>query len=154
MPNDNRPNILLIHADQHRADCLGAYGNPDVEMPNLDALAAKGVRYENSFCTIPVCTPSRYLLLSSQYIHQHLGWAAHSTLPPALPTSRRVLRDAGYRTRAVGKMHFTPTYLDIADSTRWSSPSRTGPGGSMMTTTYDNRSLQVLRSERWDQASA
>lgn len=111
--NDDRPNILLIHADQQRFDSLGAYGNPDVLTPNIDALAADGVRYENSFCPFPVCTPSRYSLLSSQYVHQHLGWTNHCTLPNGIPTFPRVLRDAGYRTKAVGKMHFTPTYLDV-----------------------------------------
>ncbi len=113
MSNNSRPSILLIHADQHRFDCLGAYGNPDVRTPNIDALATDGVRYENSFCPFPVCTPSRYSLLSSQYVHQHLGWTNRSTLPPSIPTFPRVLRDAGYRTKAVGKMHFTPTYLDV-----------------------------------------
>ena len=107
------PNILILHADQHRYDCLGAYGNPDVQTPNIDALAEDGIRYNNSFCPYPVCTPSRYSLLSSQYVRQHLGWSNHCTLPPALPTFPRVLRDAGYQTKAVGKMHFTPTYLDV-----------------------------------------
>jgi arylsulfatase A-like enzyme len=108
-----QPNILIIHADQHRFDCLGAYGNPDVLTPNIDALAADGVRYDNSFCPFPVCTPSRYSLLSSQYVHQHLGWTNRSTLPPGIPTFPRILKDAGYHTKAVGKMHFTPTYLDV-----------------------------------------
>ncbi|MCJ7738013.1 MAG: sulfatase-like hydrolase/transferase [Anaerolineae bacterium] len=108
-----RPNVLIIHADQHRFDCLGAYGNPDVRTPNIDALAAEGVRYENSFCPFPVCTPSRYSLLSSQYVHQHLGWSNHCTLPAGIPTFPKVLREAGYRTKAVGKMHFAPTYLDV-----------------------------------------
>ena len=108
-----QPNILVIHADQHRFDCLGAYGNPDVRTPNIDALAADGVRYENSFCPFPVCTPSRYSLVSSQYVHQHLGWNNHCTLPAGMPTFPKVLRDAGYHTKAVGKMHFAPTYLDV-----------------------------------------
>jgi len=113
MPPDDRPNILLIHADQHRWDCLGAYGNPDVRTPNIDRLAADGVRYDNSFCAYPVCTPSRYSLLTGLYVHQHLGWTNHCTLPRTMPTFPRILRDAGYRTAAVGKMHFTPTYLDV-----------------------------------------
>jgi len=108
-----RPNILLIHADQHRFDCLGAYGNPDIQTPNIDALAQDGVLYEASFCPFPVCTPSRYSLLSSQYVHQHLGWTNHSTLPNGIPTFPKVLRANGYSTKAVGKMHFTPTYLDV-----------------------------------------
>jgi arylsulfatase A-like enzyme len=109
----NRPNILLVHADQHRYDCLGAYGNPDVQTPNLDELARDGVRYAHSFCPYPVCTPSRYSLLNGQYVHQHLGWTNRSTMPQGIPTFPRVLREDGYRTKAVGKMHFTPTYLDV-----------------------------------------
>jgi len=113
MAHADHPNILVIHADQHRADCLGAYGNPDVPTPNLDALAADGVLYSNSFCPFPICTPSRYSLLAGLYVHQHGGWTNHATLPPQLPTFPRLLRAAGYRTAAVGKMHFTPTYLDV-----------------------------------------
>jgi arylsulfatase A-like enzyme len=60
-----------------------------------------------------VCTPSRYSLITGLYVHQHLGWTNHCTLPAGLPTLPRILRDAGYRTKAVGKMHFTPTYLDV-----------------------------------------
>ncbi len=107
------PNILLIHADQHRFDCLGAYGHPDIRTPNIDALAADGVRYENSFCPFPVCTPSRYSLLSGQYVHQHRGWDNHCTFPPGTETFPAILKQAGYKTAAVGKMHFTPTYLDV-----------------------------------------
>ena len=62
MPDSDQPNILIIQADQHRADCIGAYGNTDIQTPHIDALAAAGVRYANSFCPYPVCTPSRYSL--------------------------------------------------------------------------------------------
>jgi len=108
-----RPNVLIIHTDQQRIDTLGAYGNGDVRTPNIDALAADGVTFTNSFCCFPVCTPSRYSLLTGLYVHQHLGWDNHCTLPSGLETFPRILREAGYRTRAVGKMHFTPTYLDV-----------------------------------------
>ena len=108
-----RPNVLIIHTDQQRIDTLGAYGNKDVRTPNIDALAADGVTYRNSFCCYPVCTPSRYSLLTGLYVHQHLGWNNRSTLPSGLATVPRILKQAGYRTKAVGKMHFTPTYLDV-----------------------------------------
>jgi arylsulfatase len=108
----NQPNVLIIHADQHRCDCLGAYGNAGIRTPHIDALARDGVRYDQHFCAFPVCTPSRYSLLSGLYVHQHLGWTNHCTLPPGLPTFPRVLRDSGYSTAAVGKMHFTPTYME------------------------------------------
>ncbi len=112
----SRPNILIIHADEHRIECLGAYGNSDVKTPHIDQLAADGVRYDNSFCPFPVCTPSRYSLMSGQYVHEHRGWNNRTTLAPEIPTFPRILRAAGYRTKAVGKMHFTPTYLDVGFS--------------------------------------
>jgi arylsulfatase len=112
-PAPRRPNVLLLHVDQLRADCLGSSGNRDIKTPNIDRLAADGVRYTNSFCAFPVCTPSRYSLLSGQYVHQHAGWDNRSTLSPAIATFPKIFRAAGYRTKAVGKMHFTPTYLDV-----------------------------------------
>lgn len=122
-----QPNILLLHADQHRLDCLGAYGNRQVRTPNLDALAGDGVTYGNSFCTFPVCTPSRYSLVTGLYVHQHLGWTNHCTLPSGIPMFPRLLRETGYRTAAVGKMHFTPTYLDVG-FTDMCLAEQNGPG--------------------------
>ncbi len=109
----SRPNILIIHTDEHRIECLGAYGNPDVKTPHIDRLASDGVRYDNSFCPFPVCTPSRYSLVCGQYVHDHRGWNNRSTLAADIPTFPRTLRAGGYRTKAVGKMHYTPTYLDV-----------------------------------------
>ncbi|MCP4640354.1 MAG: sulfatase-like hydrolase/transferase, partial [bacterium] len=109
----DRPNILLIHGDQHRIDCLGAYGNADIRTPHIDSLAGDGVRYDNSFCPYPVCTPSRYSLLSGMYVNEHRGWSNHCTLPPGTDTFPAMLKGVGYRTKAVGKMHFTPTYFDV-----------------------------------------
>ncbi len=108
-----RPNVLVIHVDQHRIDCLGAYGNREVDTPNIDSLAADGVRYENSFCPYPVCTPSRYSLITGLPVFRHRGWTNHSTLPPGAETFPNLLRRAGYNTKAVGKMHYTPTYADV-----------------------------------------
>jgi len=108
-----RPNILIIHVDEHRIECLGAYGNADIKTPNIDLLAADGVRYDNSFCPFPVCTPSRYSLLCGRYVHEHSGWTNRDTLAPGIATYPKILKAAGYRTNAVGKMHFTPTYLDV-----------------------------------------
>src|ERR1051325_6626764 len=109
----NPLHILILHADEHRIDCLGAYGNKEIRTPHIDSLAADGVRFNNSFCSFPVCTPSRYSLLSGLPVHEHQGWNNHCTLPPGTPTFASVLRHAGYLTKAVGKMHFTPTYLDV-----------------------------------------
>jgi hypothetical protein len=109
----DRPHVLLIHADQVRIDALGAYGNAQIKTPAIDQLAADGLRFKNSFCSFPVCTPSRYSLLSGLPVHEHRGWNNHCTLPPGTPTFASLLREAGYATKAVGKMHFTPAYLEI-----------------------------------------
>jgi arylsulfatase A-like enzyme len=108
-----QPNVLIIHADQHRIDCIGAYKNSDIKTPHIDNLAKEGVLYHNSFCTLPVCTPSRYSLLSGMYVHEHKGWTNHSTLNPDIETFPDLLKNAGYKTKAIGKMHFAPTYLDV-----------------------------------------
>ena len=107
------PNILIIHVDENRYDCLGAYDNGDIKTPHIDQLATDGVRYVNSYCPFPVCTPSRYSLLTGQYVHQHGGLDNHSTLASKIDTFPKILRAFGYKTKAVGKMHFTPTYLDV-----------------------------------------
>ena len=127
LKNNTGCNVLLIHVDQHRFDCLGAYGNPDIKTPNIDKLAEEGQCFHNAFCSLPVCTPSRYSLLCGLHVHQHLGWTNHSTLPYGIPTFPKVLRDAGYSTAAVGKMHFTPTYLDVGFE-RMSLCEQNGPG--------------------------
>lgn len=122
-----RPNILIIHVDEHRIDCLGAYGNKEIKTPHIDRLASDGVRYDNSFCPFPVCTPSRYSLLSGQYVNEHRGWNNRCTLAPDIPTFPKILRSAGYRTKAVGKMHFIPTYLDVGFS-EMALAEQDGPG--------------------------
>ena len=108
-----KPHVLVIMTDQFRWDCLGLAGNPDVRTPNLDRLARDGVWFPTTFCPLPICTPSRYSLLSGLYVHQHGGWGNRCTLTPDIDTFPRALRRAGYGTRGVGKMHFTPTYLDV-----------------------------------------
>lgn len=109
-------NILILHCDQLRWDCLGYAGNPDIQTPNLDALAADSVSYTNHFTVYPICTPSRYSLWSGMYVHQHGAWNNRATLPGGYRTLPQVLQENGYDTAVVGKMHFTPTYHDIGFS--------------------------------------
>ena len=53
----NKRNILLIMTDQHRRDCLGCYGNPEIETPNLDWLASQGTVFERAYSPSPSCVP-------------------------------------------------------------------------------------------------
>jgi hypothetical protein len=115
-----RPDTLVIHTNQQRFDCLGAYGNRDIRTPNIDALAADGVVYENSFCVYPVCTPSRYSLLSGLYVRQHLGRSNRSTLPAGVPTFPRCLRDEGLADR-MDLLDQRAEFREHAGSTYWDS---------------------------------
>ena len=103
-----RPNVLLITADEMRHDCLGVAGHPLVRTPHLDALAARGVRFTNAYTPYPVCVPARLSIMSGQYAHAHGAMGNGSMIPPGQPTIASLVRDAGYRTAAFGKMHFWP----------------------------------------------
>ena len=105
-------NVLIVLADQFRADCLGVAGHPDLRTPSLDALARDGIHYPNSFCVAPLCTPSRYTLLTGYLPAQHGVHGNNQPLGRGLTTLPERARSAGLRTAAVGKMHFTPTYMD------------------------------------------
>ncbi len=103
-----RPNILLLMSDQHRGDCLGADGNAVIQTPNLDRLAAGGVRFRCAFSSTPTCTPARAALLTgmSPWRHGMLGYGqVAERYSVELP---QLLRDAGYYTLGIGKMHWTP----------------------------------------------
>jgi arylsulfatase A-like enzyme len=109
----DHPNILVVLVDQHRADCVGINGNNDILTPNLDALARDGYSNTNCYSTFPLCTPARYSLMTGLYVRQHMGWGNRSTIPKELPTVGRLLKDAGYHTDYIGKLHFSPTYADM-----------------------------------------
>jgi arylsulfatase len=103
-PSD-RVNVLWIMADQLRADTFGCMNHPLIETPNIDRLAAEGAVLMNSFCSSPVCMPSRATFLTGHYGAKHgviqNGYKMHES-EVVFPT---LLRDAGYRTANVGKVH-------------------------------------------------
>ncbi|HMN31533.1 MAG TPA: sulfatase-like hydrolase/transferase, partial [Caldilineaceae bacterium] len=124
-----RPNILLIHADQHRADCIGANhapfdeGKPTpaalVQTPTLDRLAREGVNFRHAYCPIPLCTPSRTSLLTGCWPAQHglilnpeteAMPSGRATLPAGQPTFSECLRSAGYFLGYVGKWGVDATH--------------------------------------------
>jgi arylsulfatase A-like enzyme len=107
-----RPHVLVLAAGRMRYECLGAAGNADIRTPHLDALATDGIFFRNAYCTWPGVTPSRYSLLSGQHVRQHRGRSNRATMLPGTPTFASLLRNAGYRTRAAGKLGFNPPRLD------------------------------------------
>jgi choline-sulfatase len=101
-----RLNVLWICADDHAAYVCSAYGNKIVRTPNLDRLAAGGMRFDRAFCNAPVCTASRQSFLTGRY-PRSLGVTQLGTaLPPGTPTLATMLKAAGYDTASFGKMHF------------------------------------------------
>ncbi|MDE3165474.1 MAG: arylsulfatase, partial [Acidobacteriota bacterium] len=107
-PRSSRPNILLLMADQFRADCLGVAGNRAIRTPHLDRLAGEGVRFVNACSSTPTCTPARAGLLTglSPWNHGMLRYAQVArSYPVEMP---RALREAGYYTAVAGKLHYHP----------------------------------------------
>ncbi|MBI2814978.1 MAG: sulfatase [Opitutae bacterium] len=101
----DRPNVLFILCDDLRPQALGCYGSKVVHTPNIDRLAAEGVRFANMFCTTSLCSPSRASLLTGLYAHQHTVANNFTELPPKLAHWPVRLHDAGYATAYLGKWH-------------------------------------------------
>ena len=101
-----RPNVLLILADDHAAYALSCYGSTLVRTPNLDRLAAGGARFVHAYCNSPMCTPSRQSLLTGRMPHASGVTLLKTALSDDEVTLAEVLSSAGYRTAAIGKMHF------------------------------------------------
>ena len=105
-----RPNILLIMADQLRYDALGCYGNTQIHTPNIDSLALNGATFDNHFIQNPVCSPSRCTILTGRYPKNHGTRDNGIPLRDEELTFPQVLQANGYRTAAIGKMHFTTQF--------------------------------------------
>ncbi len=103
-----RPNILILMTDQQRGDCLSCAGHPTVQTPNMDRLAAEGVRFTRFTTSSPVCMPARSTFASGLYCHNHGQWANYGCLPETTDTYMKRLRDTGYRTCHIGKSHLYP----------------------------------------------
>ena len=100
-----RPNFLLIMTDQQRADHLGCYGNPILETPHIDEIAARGVAFDRFHVATPICMPNRATLMTGRMPSSH--GVRHNGIPLSLraTTFVELLREAGYRTAMVGKSH-------------------------------------------------
>ena len=101
-------NVLWIQADQMRADCAGFMGHPLVQTPNLDALASRGMVFGNAFAQSPICTPSRTCLFTGRYVHAHGAWWNGVPMSGERSLLPEILRQAGYHTGLIGKLHFNP----------------------------------------------
>jgi len=123
-----RPNVLLITTDQQCVDAMSAVGNKWAKTPHMDALAANGVYFTQSYCSYPLCSPSRSALHTGRTPHEIS--VDHNSMPidPAMPLSGQVLLAAGYDTGYSGKWHMPNSYPTdgIAGFEVLNKASRTG----------------------------
>ena len=99
------PNIVYLMTDDQRFDSLGCMGNDVIETPNIDAMARRGVVFDNAMVTTAICMTSRASVLTGQYAARHGVWDFKTKLtPPQIAdTYLGRLQDAGYRTGFIGK---------------------------------------------------
>src|SRR5690606_16449584 len=105
---EEKPHIILIMTDQQRGDAVGYSGNPNIKTPHINQLALDGVIFSNAYSSTPSCTPARAALLTgmSPWNHGMLGYGRVARKYEfELP---QMLRDLGYYTFGIGKMHWYP----------------------------------------------
>ena len=105
-----KPNVIYIYADDLGYGDLSSYGATKLQTPNLDQLAASGIRFTNGHATSATCTPSRYALMTGAYPWRKQGTGilpgdAALIIPTDKTTLPSLFQKAGYKTGIVGKWH-------------------------------------------------
>jgi arylsulfatase A-like enzyme len=124
-----RPNIVLIYADDLGYGDVSCYGATRVKTPHIDRLAAEGLRFTDAHSPAATCTPSRFSLLTGEYAWRKKGTGvlpgnAPLIIPPGTPTLPGMLQKAGYATAVVGKWHLG---LGPEGGPDWNGDIKPGP---------------------------
>jgi arylsulfatase A-like enzyme len=127
-PGIEKPNIIVIMADDLGYGDVSAYGASAVSTPNIDRLASGGLKFTSGYCTAATCTPTRFSFLTGMYAFRQEGTGiaapeSPSIIRPGTPTLPGWLRQAGYKTAVVGKWH-----LGLGDpKPEWNGEIKPGP---------------------------
>jgi arylsulfatase A-like enzyme len=124
-----KPNIIIIYADDLGYGDVSCYGATNIRTPNIDRLAQQGLRFTNAHCTSATSTPSRYSMLTGEYAWRKKGTGvatgdAPAIIEPGRTTIASVLKSAGYATGVVGKWHLGLGPVGGAD---WNGEITCGP---------------------------
>jgi arylsulfatase A-like enzyme len=111
---DERPNIIMVYADDHAVAAVGAYGSRLLDTPSIDRLADEGLLFENAFCTNAICAPARAVVLTGNHSHVNGVRDNGDTFDGERQTFPKLLQGAGYQTALIGKWHLKsdPTGFD------------------------------------------
>jgi len=119
-----RPNVLLILVDDLKP-ALGCYGDPHAKTPNIDALAARGMRFDLAYCNQAVCAPSRFTLMLGSHSTSTglygLGSHLRRSIPDAVTIPQHFAKHGGYRTESLGKI-FHIGHGNLGDPKSFSVP--------------------------------
>lgn len=126
----DRPNVVLIYADDLGIGDLSCYGATEIQTPHIDSLSSRGIRFANAYAPAATSTPSRYGMLTGEYAWRRRGTDvaagdAGMIIRPERYTLADLFRNEGYRTAAVGKWH-----LGLGDKTGqqdWNAPLSCDP---------------------------
>jgi N-sulfoglucosamine sulfohydrolase len=128
-----RPNFVVIIADDMGWEDSSAYGHPTIRTPTLARLAREGIRFDQAFVTTSSCSPSRASIMTGRYPHNTGAAQLHQPVPTSQVTFVELLRGAGYWTAAAGKWHLGDALRDrfdlVKDAGRLQAASAAMPGG-------------------------
>ncbi len=130
LSGSTKPNIVIIYADDLGFGDVSCYGATAVSTPNIDKIAAQGIRFTNGHCTSATCTPSRYSMLTGEYAFRQEGTGiargnAAMIIQPGRTTWASAMQQCGYKTGVVGKWH-----LGLGDGKEeldWNKDIKPGP---------------------------
>ncbi len=99
-------NLLFIMSDEHNRAVMGCSGHPMIRTPNMDRLAASGVRFTDAYCNSPICVPSRASFATGQYVNRIRFWDNAIPYDGTVPSWGHRLQEAGSEAVSIGKLHF------------------------------------------------
>ena len=125
----DKPNVIIIYADDLGYGDVSCYGATSLTTPNIDRLSKQGLRFTNAHCTSATSTPSRYSLLTGEYAWRRTGTGvlpgdASAIIQPGRTTLASIMKSAGYTTGVVGKWHLG---LGPQGGPDWNNEIKNGP---------------------------